>query len=241
MAAFAAGADAQVQPDAQMLEEMLLWQQQQQHGPMFTGPDVQRLQDGSMFLPPRSQEANVNMTPTRAAFSRYGRNFPQAHRDYRFQAKHRTVGGWVPTGENLTRSNLKQCEGCPECMFGTCFTDLTAAQKALPRIVAWEAISENMYLMYMPVPPAEAMPMRFAVGDDVMCRMSHGWSRGNVVAQFYVDAAHPPGFWVPYQVRLLPTASEPEGALLQVPGDTDAIIMSSINAGQPAVTNTPAA
>ena len=60
--------------------------------------------------------------------------------------------------------------------------------------------------------------LRFAIGDDVMCRTSDGWVPGKVTAHLYRDNFMPPGVTAPYQIQL------DDGKAIWAPEDDDRFI-----------------
>jgi len=56
-------------------------------------------------------------------------------------------------------------------------------------------------------------PLRFAIGDQVLCNTSSGWEPGTVVDHWYTQEGFPPNFYAPYQVQLN------DGTLIFVPED----------------------
>ena len=61
------------------------------------------------------------MQPSRDAFDKYCQKYPLCHYDYAFMKRH----------EHLSEGRLddRSCEGCPECVFGDAYNDLTDKQK----------------------------------------------------------------------------------------------------------------
>ena len=60
--------------------------------------------------------------------------------------------------------------------------------------------------------------LRFAIGDDVMCRTSDGWVGGKITKQFWRNDYMPPGVTAPYKIRL------DDGKLIWAPEDDDRFI-----------------
>ena len=120
--------------------------------------------------------------------------------------------------------------------------ELHPAQRDHPKIKEWERINDeyrNTPSGWPKLPPAEASPPRFAIGEQVLCKTGNGptdVSLGTVVKHFYgidgEETGWPAGFWVPYQIRLHRRLGdnvelEPspvEGDLIFTPYDIDAVI-----------------
>ena len=181
--------------------------------------------------------------PTLEAFNRYCVDAPASRADFCFQASHKALGGYTaavgppwfpqwnypPSLGHPGAKPLKQCEGCPACLFGLAAALLHPAQRTHPKVVAWLALPDR-FRNAMPLPPAESKPLRFAVGTPVMCALplNNGrpcwtWYAGTVVKQHYGWEADdrevegwPAGCWVAYQVRL-----RASGHLVYVPEDAD--------------------
>ena len=174
--------------------------------------------------------------PNADIFKLYCDSFPTAKQDGAFQAKHLHLAV-VDVGDPnklLRMFPMARCEGCPECLFGTSFMELHRAQKEHPCIVNWQALSS-----YQGAPgagkrllPNEAPPLRFAVGQEVLCTVgggpgATGIAAGTVVKLFYgfegEEEGWPEGFWLPYQIRLHHRFGEPEliDELIFAPADMD--------------------
>mmetsp|Transcript_32104 Transcript_32104/g.102316 ORF Transcript_32104/g.102316 Transcript_32104/m.102316 type:complete len:282 (+) Transcript_32104:29-874(+) len=152
-------------------------------------------------------EEAARAEPSEELFNLYCSTFPAAKQDPAFQTKHRLLGGVSVPGVHM-----KACEGCPESLFGTSYVELHEAQRAHPKVVAWNARQEALSkctnaaaLSGELLPPDEAPPLRFKVGDEVMARNGQrqtDYSPGVVVAQHYTEEGWPAGFWAAYQIRL---------------------------------------
>lgn len=68
----------------------------------------------------------------------------------------------------------------------------------------------------------EQPPLRFAVGQEVQCRIGPdpvtGWTDGVIVQLWYQEQGWPPDSWAPYKIRLT------DGRSIFAPGDVDQII-----------------
>jgi G3E family GTPase len=60
--------------------------------------------------------------------------------------------------------------------------------------------------------------LRFAIGDDVVCRTSDGWVGGKIIEHFWRNDYMPPGVTAPYKIRL------DDGKAIWAPEDDDRFI-----------------
>ena len=184
------------------------------------------------------------VAPSADLFALYCKTYPLSLQDGAFQAKHLHLAAAVDllpdSRDVLVRAfPMRPClSGCPECIFGTCCMELHPAQREHPAIKEWVRVNDehkNTPTAGPKLPPAEAPPLRFSVGDQVLCHTGQGptdVSAGQVVKQFYgIDGEEPTwpeGFWVPYQVRLTYRRHgghvEAVDDLIFAPVDTDHVI-----------------
>mmetsp|Transcript_10218 Transcript_10218/g.15687 ORF Transcript_10218/g.15687 Transcript_10218/m.15687 type:complete len:119 (-) Transcript_10218:29-385(-) len=68
----------------------------------------------------------------------------------------------------------------------------------------------------------EMPPLRFNVGQNVLCRVGPTeWHKGVIVQQWYRETTWPAGAWAPYKVAL------EDGRSIFAPGDMDQIIKAA--------------
>ena len=68
--------------------------------------------------------------------------------------------------------------------------------------------------------PKKGTPLRFGVGESVMCRVTPEgqFAPGRVVQQWYREPQFPPDVFMPYQIQLA------NGMMIFAPADQDQII-----------------
>ena len=65
-------------------------------------------------------------------FTDYCKKYPLAYYDMMFQNKHTHVGGRILdlSGQvYMPRDDVLPCQGCPECVYGKCFSELSEDEK----------------------------------------------------------------------------------------------------------------
>lgn len=203
--------------------------------PLAVGVDkVQRiLTDEEIAAIPATQ-------PNAELFALYSNSFPVAKNDGAFQARHLHLNAFnFPNRTVLVRSfPMQPCGGCPECLFGTSEIELHTAQKEHPAIKAWQkmiADFQHAPTNYPMLAPADAPPLRYAVGDEVLCKTGNGpmdLSAGRIIKLYYglegEEDRWPGGCWAPYQIRLTTRSTaglvEEIDELIFAPADIDAVV-----------------
>jgi len=73
--------------------------------------------------------------------------------------------------------------------------------------------------------PSGLPPLRFAVGQKVLCRVgAEDWGPGTIVQLWYRESHWPPGSWAPYKIKL------DDGRDIFAPGDLDQVIKANPDA-----------
>ena len=172
-----------------------------------------------------------DLAPNEDAFARYCDANPASRANRMFQMKHRHIGGWCTHTQPVWMPrDVLPCDGCPECLFGAAFADLTTAQANEPKVLRWAA--RPAWLQQWGWRPRPE-PARFALGARVLALVDHAnrWQGATVTAVRYEEAEWPEGYYAAYLVEC------DVGKKVPIPLDTDEYVRAPVSLDSPPACN----